>query len=109
MIVVFLEDENLNRVLGYLNQTIKDEYGHFVMHNEGITFFGDEEDMQQDVYGCILKVSSLPVVVDVANNGIHHKGLQVNVRTLPIDKAKLKVKRKEEQMGELTEAFDAES
>jgi hypothetical protein len=104
----FFEDENLNRVLGYLNQTIKDEYGHFVMHNEGITFFGDEEDMQQDVYGCILKVSSLPVVVDVANNGIHHKGLQVNVRTLPIDKAKLKVKRKRGAAGgELTEAFDA--
>jgi hypothetical protein len=78
------------------------------MHNEGITFFGDEEDMQQDVYGCILKVSSLPVVVDVANNGIHHKGLQVNVRTLPIDKAKLKVKRKRGAAGgELTEAFDA--
>lgn len=86
----FLKDDNLTPALGAIKQCIESKFGYFVMYNEGIDLF---DLPPQETYGCILKIVSFPESIDSSNFNIMIPGLQINIETIPKDKAKLAIKR----------------
>jgi len=87
----YFNDEHFSDILGVVNQTVEDNFGYFVMHNEGVGFFDYD---QMDTYGCILNIRSFPGSILAENFPLNVYGLQVNVETLPKDKAEIQLKRR---------------
>ena len=87
----YFSDENFSDILGVVNQTVEDNFGYFVMHNEGIDFF---DLPAQDTYGCILNLRGFPMAITSENFPLSSAGMQINIQTLPKDKAEIQLKRR---------------
>lgn len=86
----FLSNDNLTPALGAISQAIESKFGYFVMYNEGVDLF----DLPvTETYGCILKIMNLPESIDSSNFNMFIPGLQINIETMPKDKAKVMIKR----------------
>lgn len=85
-----LNDNNFGEVLGILQQTVEDNFGYFVMHNEGVDFFGLEP---QTTYGCLLTIKEFPKTIYSSDFYMDYPGVQTNIEMLVKDDAKIKMKR----------------
>lgn len=86
----YINENNFSKILGVLNQTLSDNFGYFVMHNEGVDIF---DLPQQETYGCILEVKGLPLVIDGSSFPINYQGTQLNIKLVKKEEAIMKIKR----------------
>ena len=86
----YFNNDNFSDILGVCNQTVEDNFGYFVMHNEGADFFGLPS---QETYGCILNLRGFPMAINSENYPLNSLGTQINIQTLPKDKAEIQMKR----------------
>lgn len=101
----FVNEHNFVNILGSVTQTLEDNFGYFIMHNEGIDLFDLEP---QDTYGCILNIKAFPRAIDSANFSMAYPGMQVNIKSIPKDKAAIQLKRtRSADKYELDEALKA--
>lgn len=87
----YFNDDNFSDILGVVNQTVEDNFGYFIMHNEGIDFF---DLPAQNTYGCILNLRGFPMAITSENFPLSSAGMQINIQTLPKDKAEIQLKRR---------------
>lgn len=87
----YFNDDNFSGILGVCNQTVEDNFGYFVMHNEGVDFF---DLPQQETYGCILNLRAFPGHIQSENFPLNSLGTQINIQTIPKDKADIQLKRR---------------
>lgn len=101
----YINEYNFSNILGVVNQTVEDNFGYFVMHNEGVDFFDLEP---QDTFGCILSIAKFPLQIPSENFPLNFDGMQINIKTIPKEKATLQLKRtRANDTGELDEALKA--
>ena len=101
----FINENNFSNILGSVTQTIEDNFGYFIMHNEGVEIF---DLPAQDTYGCILLIKAFPKVIDSTNFSMDYPGMQVNIKAIPKDKALIQLKRtRSADKYELEQALDA--
>ena len=103
----FIKDNSFSSILGSVTQTIEDNFGYFIMHNEGVDIF----DLPvQDTYGCILTIKAFPKVIDSANFAMDYPGMQVNIKTIEKEKAITQLRRsRAADSYELDTAGDADA
>lgn len=101
----FINENNFSNILGSVTQTVEDNFGYFIMHNEGVDIF---DLPPQDTYGCILTIKAFPKVIDSVNFSMDYPGMQVNMKAVPKDKALIQLKRtRSSDKYELEQALDA--
>ena len=101
----FINENSFTDILGSVTQTLEDNFGYFIMHNEGVDFFDLEP---QDTYGCILKIKTLPLKIDASNFPMDYPGMQLNIKSITKEKAALQLKRtRASDKYELEEALKA--
>ena len=86
----YINEENFSNILGSVTQVVEDNFGYFIMHNTGVDFFDLEP---QDSYGCILSIKNFPATIHSESFSMDYPGMQVNIKTLDKDQAKLRLKR----------------
>lgn len=86
----FINENNFENIMGAVDQTISDNFGYFVMHNDGIGLF---DLPQQDTYGCVLEVKTLPLVNRLDSFPMNFEGAQLQIRLFEKRQAELKLKR----------------
>ena len=86
----FINENNFSNILTSITQTVEDNFGYFIMHNEGVDIF---DLPQQDTYGCILSIKEFPEVIDSSNFSMDYPDIQVNIKTVPKDTALIQLKR----------------
>ena len=86
----YINEDNFSNILGSVTQTIEDNFGYFIMHNEGVDIF---DLSPQDTYGCILTIKAFPDLIDSVNFSMDYPGMQVNIHTIPKEEALIQLKR----------------
>ena len=86
----FINENNFERIMGAVTQTVTDNFGYFEMHNDGIDLFGLP---QQTTYGCMLDIKSFPRKIASANFPMDYPGCVTTIKTMKKDDAALKLKR----------------
>lgn len=89
----FFKEDNVTNILGSLTQTVEDNFGYFIMHNEGIDIF---DAIPQDIYGCILNIRAFPPIILSYNFplNMYEGNIQVNVKTIKKEEAEITLKRR---------------
>ena len=82
--------KNISPILGFVNQEISSKFGYFEMENHGVEILGYPAEK---TYGCMLNINTFPERIDSDNFNMALSGLQVNVKLIPTQKAKLMIKR----------------
>lgn len=101
----FVNENNFSRILGTVHQSIEDNFGYFVMHNEGVDIFELEP---QDTYGCIVRIAGFPLRIDSANFSMDYPNTQVNIKAMAKEKAAIHLKRaRSSDKYEMDEALKA--
>lgn len=101
----FINEDNFSNILGASVQTLEDNFGYFIMHNEGVDLF---DLPPQDTYGCILNIKNFPKYIDSSNFSMDYPGMQVNIKAIPKEKAAIQLKRtRSADKYELEEALKA--
>lgn len=86
----FIKEENFESIMGAATQTVTDNFGHFVLHNDGVDLF---DLPQQDTFGCVLEVKDIPLKVRLDYFNMDFEGAQLHVKLLKKEKAAIKLKR----------------
>ena len=86
----YINSNNFTTILGAVTQTVEDNFGYFIMHNEGVDIFGQEP---QDTYGCILDIKAFPLKINSMQFPMDYPGMQVNIKTVKKEDAALSIKR----------------
>lgn len=103
--ISFINDDNFSSIMGVVTQTMEDNFGYFIMHNEGVDFFDLEP---QNTYGCILNIAEFPLKIDSTNFPMDYPGVQLNIEAVSKEKAAITLKRtRSADKYELDEALKA--
>lgn len=101
----FINERNFSNILGSVTQTMEDNFGYFIMHNEGVDIFDLEP---RDTYGCILNIKSFPLSIQSENFSMDYPGMQVNIQAVTKEHAAIQLKRtRSADRYELEEAIKA--
>jgi len=86
----YVNYNNFSNILGAVTQTVEDNFGYFLMHNEGVDFFGYTPE---DTYGTILQIKNFPLKINSEAFSMDYSGMQVNIKTLTKEQASIQLKR----------------
>lgn len=86
----FVNENNFERIMGSVTQTVSDNFGWFELHNDGIDFFGLP---QQTTYGCMLDIKNFPLKITSSNFPMDYPGCVTTIKCVKKDEAALKIKR----------------
>lgn len=86
----FLREENLENVLGSLQQIVHDKFGYLELTNVGAYMF---DLPQQTTYATVLTIKNFPLTIDPTQFPLDYPNCQVNIEMLNKKKAMLKFKR----------------
>jgi hypothetical protein len=86
----FFREENLENVLGSLQQIVLDKFGYLELTNFGAYMF---DLPQKTTYATVLTIKNFPIKIDPTAFPLNYPNCQVNIQMLSKKKAMLKFKR----------------
>lgn len=88
--ISYINEDNFESIMGFVDQSITDDFGKFIMHNEGVEIF----DLKpQDTYGCMLDFKAFPPTIDTSYFPVDYPDVITTVQCLKKDDARIKLKR----------------
>ena len=88
--ISFINENNFERIMGAVTQTINDNFGWFEMHNDGVDLF----DLPiQNTYGCMIDIKGFPNKIVSYNFPMDYPGCVTTIKCLKKEAARLKLKR----------------
>lgn len=86
----FINENNYEKIMGNVSQTVSDAFGSFTMQNDGVDIF----DLPvQETYGCMIDIKSFPLKIDSVTFPMDFPNLITNIQCLKKEDASLKLKR----------------